>query len=75
MTLGEFRKYLLNGKLILNHSQIKNILIESREYIPEINLKPSNFVSKNPLDLQGDILNREVIGIDAFNNQVIVTLK
>lgn len=75
MTLGEFRKYLLNGKLILNHSQIKNILIESREYIPEINLKPSNFVSKNPLDLQGDILNREVIGIDAFNNQIVLTIK
>lgn len=75
MTLGEFRKYLLNGKLSLNHSKIKNILIESREYIPEINLKPSNFVSKNPLDLTGEILNREVIGIDAFNNQIILTIK
>ena len=75
MTLGEFKKYLFNGKICLDHTKVKNVIIESRDYIPELNLRVGNFVVKNPIDLVGDVLNREVVGISAYNNQVVVIIR
>lgn len=75
MTLGEFRRYLTGGKIVFDHNQIKNIIIESKDYIPELKLRVGNFVSKNPLELNGDVLNREVVFIDAYNNQIVVTIR
>ena len=75
MTLGEFRKYLFGGKITFNRSNVTNVIIESRNYIPELKLKPDNFAVKNPLDLEGDILNREVVCIKAYNNQVVIVIK
>lgn len=75
MTLGEFRKYLFGGKITFNRSNVTNVIIESRNYIPELKLKPDNFAVKNPLDLEGDILNREVVCIKAYNSQVVIVIK
>ena len=75
MTLGEFRKYLFGGKITFNRSNVTNVIIESRNYIPELKLKPGNFAVKNPLYLEGDILNREVVCIKAYNSQVVIVIK
>ena len=33
MTLGEFRKYLFDGKITLDRTNVANVIIESRTYI------------------------------------------
>lgn len=75
MTLGEFRKYLFDGKITLDRTKVANVIIESRTYISELNIKPGNFVSKNPLDLKGEILNRQIVCVKAYNNQVVIVLR
>lgn len=68
MTLGEFRKYLSDGKITLDRTKVANVIIELRTYISE-NVKPGNFAAKNPLDLKGEILNIQIVYVKAYNNQ------
>ena len=75
MTLGEFRKYLFDGKVIFDRTRVANVILESREYISEIKLKPGNFAVKNPFDLNGDVLNREIVCVKAYNNQVVIVIR
>lgn len=75
MTLGEFKKYLFDGKVTFDRTRVSNVILESRDYISELNLKPGNFVVKNPFDLKGEVLNRELVCVKAYNNQVLIVIR
>lgn len=64
--------YLGQAINYLNSSTVKRFMVTSNKLIPEINLKPGNFRAFDRYDseLQGDILNREVISIDCMNNMI-----
>lgn len=65
--LGQF-------KILLNPRTVDRVVITSNHPIPELGLKAGNFRSMRRDELQGDVLNREVLGVDCLNNLIQIEL-
>ena len=65
MSLGQALKYL-------NSHTVVRFMITAQQLIPEINLRKGNFDIFDMYDseLQGDVLNREVVSIDCAHDMI-----